>query len=65
MHPTFQIVTDIRNTKKTDQMIFTVINNRNNLRTTHRRKTTIKLINLSRMFLLKIYPQGSRKGETA
>lgn len=46
-------------------MIFTVINNRNNLRTTHRRKTTIKLINLSRMFLLKIYPQGSRKGETA
>lgn len=51
MHPTFQIITDIWNTKETDQMVFTVINDRNNLRTTYRRKATIKLIDLSRMFL--------------
>ena len=50
MHSTFQIVTDIRNTKKTDQMVFAVINDGNNLRTAHRRKTTVKLIDLSRMF---------------
>lgn len=42
-------------------MIFTVINNRNNLRTTHRRKTTIKLINLSRMFFEKKTDKKSKK----
>ena len=34
-------------------MVFTVINDRNNLRTTYRRKATIKLIDLSRMFSKK------------
>ncbi len=50
MHPTFQIITDIRNAKKTNQMVLTVINDGNNLRTAHRRKAAIKLADLSYMF---------------
>ena len=34
-------------------MVFTVIYDRDNLRTAHRRKTTVKLIDLSRMFFRK------------
>ena len=34
-------------------MVFAVINDGNNLRTAHRRKTTVKLIDLSRVFFQK------------
>ena len=35
-------------------MVFTVIYDRNNLRTAYRRKAAIKLVDLSRMFFRKI-----------
>ena len=41
-------------------MVFAVINDGNNLRTAHRRKTTVKLIDLSRMFYLKITPKKAK-----